>query len=231
MKRLDGDAAELKEADGSAFKVRRLVVPFVMKEIDEKTGAFEGYASVFGNVDLDGDIILAGAFKASIKEQRGEVPLFYRHTDPIGTAQVEEDAKGLKTLGFPIMEDVPEAKKAMALVRARSVKGMSVAILPRVATRDSTTGIRTIKRAELLEVSLVPFGANPEARVTSVKSLSELTSAELLIAALIEGRPFDEKSARELALLRFPGVSSDTDSVSVKDALDAIKKLTEEMKP
>ena len=43
------------------------------------TGEFEGYASVYGNVDSDGEIVGKGAF-AEIAESQRVVPIFYGHS-------------------------------------------------------------------------------------------------------------------------------------------------------
>lgn len=43
---------------------------------DGKQGIFEGYASVFGNTDSDGDIILPGAYKTRLKNRRAKLRCF-----------------------------------------------------------------------------------------------------------------------------------------------------------
>jgi hypothetical protein len=43
-----------------------LEVPFEIKEINDQDGTFEGYGSVFGNIDADGDILEPGAFSKSL---------------------------------------------------------------------------------------------------------------------------------------------------------------------
>ena len=44
---------------------------------------------------------------------------------------------------------------------------------PKMAEYDNEKGIRTIKKADLMEISLVTFPANPEARITALKSWAE----------------------------------------------------------
>ena len=173
----------------------------------------------------------SGAFKASVKAQKGKVPLFWNHDVPIGTALVAEDEKGLHTVGSPLVNDVVAAREGMALVKAGAVRGMSVGYIARASSRDEKTGVRTIKTADLLEVSLVPFGMNPAATVTSVKSLAEFADAVALAAALVEGKTFDPDFAEALALLAFPRVSSSLDESEAKAALESLNALLEEMKP
>ena len=42
-------------------------------DADEKMGIVEGYGSVFGNVDSDGDIITKGAYRKTITENGNRV--------------------------------------------------------------------------------------------------------------------------------------------------------------
>ena len=54
---------------------------------DGKQGIFEGYASVFGNTDSDGDIILPGAYKNTLEKQTRKVAMFFNHRQweiPVG---------------------------------------------------------------------------------------------------------------------------------------------------
>ena len=46
----------------------RFEVKFDAGSVDEKTGTFEGYGACFGNVDSYGDVIVKGAFKASLRD-------------------------------------------------------------------------------------------------------------------------------------------------------------------
>ena len=52
-----------------------------------------GYASTFGNRDLVGDIVVAGAFKKTLSERKPKV--FYNHMYPIVQVEIREDSKGL----------------------------------------------------------------------------------------------------------------------------------------
>jgi len=209
--------------------IERKTVAWDLKEADSEAGTFEGYASIFGNVDLGGDVIQKGAFRKSVKAQKGKVPLFWRHDQPIGTATVEEDEKGLHTLGFPLVNDVQLAREGMALVKAGAVRAMSIGYVATDAPRDGKTGIRTIKTADLLEVSLVPFGMNQLATVTAVKALREaFGNLDELTAALVEGRALHPEFAKELAAFAFPGVQSHTENDST-EAAALLRTLKESM--
>ena len=90
-----------------------------------KPGQMRAYASVFGNVDSYGDIVVKGAFANTLAEWRKSgrtIPLLYGHnmTDPdmnIGAVlEAEEDERGLKiTAEF---DDDDMAQKVYRLVKA-----------------------------------------------------------------------------------------------------------------
>src|SRR5215468_7890967 len=48
-----------------------LTVPVEWKTTAGTAGELEGYASVFGNVDLGGDVVVPGAFKKTLNDWRG----------------------------------------------------------------------------------------------------------------------------------------------------------------
>ena len=50
---------------------------FDIKSANDATGTFEGYASVYGNVDSYGDAVMPGAFDASIRERAGKVVIHF----------------------------------------------------------------------------------------------------------------------------------------------------------
>lgn len=136
-----------------------------------KNGAFEGYGAVFGNEDFGGDIILPGAFKEVRTTNDGKVRIALYHDlwQLVGKADFTQDAHGLHLRGQMNM-NVSYAKDAYELMRDHTLDGMSVGfnILPNGERRDEN-GVRLISKAELWEVSIVPFGMNPEAKIDSVK--------------------------------------------------------------
>src|SRR5258708_11465359 len=46
-----------------------MIVPVEWKAAAGGSGELDGYASVFGNVDADGDVVLPGAFKKTLAER------------------------------------------------------------------------------------------------------------------------------------------------------------------
>lgn len=67
---------------------------------DRENGIIEGYASIFGNVDRHGDIVMPGAFKTAIQERGQNWPALYMHDSdslPLGsTLELAEDDIGLR---------------------------------------------------------------------------------------------------------------------------------------
>lgn len=67
-------------------------------EVDAKSRTVEGYFSIFGNVDSDGDMIMPGAFTKTIKESGHRVKHLYQHDVryPVAKPIITEDTRGLK---------------------------------------------------------------------------------------------------------------------------------------
>lgn len=144
-------------------------------------GVVEGYGSVFNVEDSYADVIAAGAFAKSLAAHKsaGTLPaMLWQHssTAPIGVWQeMREDAKGLWIKGQLCLDTV-QGKEAYALLKMGALNGLSIGFASKNWNYDRETDIRTLTEIELWEVSLVTFPANEKARVTNVKSASELAS-------------------------------------------------------
>lgn len=150
-----------------------LTRPFEVKSLDEG-GKIVGYGSTFGNQDSDGDVIMRGAFAASIKRARetGKYPkMLWQHDTRaiIGKwTEMSEDERGLKMEGHLIL-DVQQAREAYALAKAGVLDSLSIGFNIPQDGASMTSGGRIITQADLWEVSLVTFPANEQAMLTSVK--------------------------------------------------------------
>ncbi|MGH6940758.1 HK97 family phage prohead protease, partial [Hypericibacter sp.] len=139
------------------------------------TGEITGYGSTFGGVDFVGDSVAPGAFAKSLAEHRaaGSMPaLLWQHDpgQPIGVwLEAREDQKGLWLRGKLTLE-VPRAAEARALAKDGAL-ALSMGFRSRDAIFEK--GRRILKDVQLFEVSLVSVPANPEARLTSIKSAIE----------------------------------------------------------
>jgi len=157
--------------------------PFELKAIDEN-GVFEGYGSVWGVEDWYRDVVVKNAFAKSLAAHKlkGSFPSMCWQHDPMKVVGVYEEMKeddyGLYLRGRLLKDDVALAREAYALMKAKAVTGLSVGIRVSVDEYDRNTDVRTIKEAELWEVSLVTWPANDLARVESVKSIKDVTGLE-----------------------------------------------------
>lgn len=157
------------------MELRYIERPFEIKAVEED-GIFEGRGSVFGNVDSYKEIVAPGAFTdtlAAWKAQNRLPPVLWQHRsgEPIGPhLEMDERADGLYCKGQLLVNDVQRAKEARALMKAKAVNGLSIGFVTREDAYDRVTGIRTLKKVDLWEVSVVTFPANPAAQISSVKS-------------------------------------------------------------
>jgi len=142
--------------------------PLEIKSLTDE-GFFEGYASVSGNVDLGGDIVVPGAFTKSIAATP-EVPLLWSHdhAEVIGAIrEMQEDGHGLRVKGEIALETA-RGKEAYALLKKNMMKGLSIGY--QVVSDSVANGKRLLKELTLLEVSVVPLPINQMAQVTAVKT-------------------------------------------------------------
>ncbi len=140
-----------------------------------ENGTFSGYGSVFGVEDSYGEIVAPGAFAESLAEIKAKgrpVPVLWQHRSgqPIGVwDELVEDDRGLRGEGRLLVDKITLASEAHALLTAGAVTGLSIGYWVRQSTYDEVTRIRTLTKLDLVEISLVTFPANDEARVDAIK--------------------------------------------------------------
>lgn len=141
-------------------------------------GEFEGYASVFDVIDFYNEVVLPGAFEETIAAWQTKdrfPPVLWQHSwyEPIGPiTAMEEDDKGLFVKGRLLLEDVPRAREARALIQAKAITGMSFGFDVLVDEMDHESGILALKKIDLWEVSVVTFPANEAAQVEGIKGFN-----------------------------------------------------------
>ena len=166
-----------------AQDLKHISTAFEVKSLDEG-GHFEGYASVFGVQDYDGDVIVKGAFRKSIDKYRASsrMPkMLWQHDmrDICGKWQeMYEDDRGLFVKGSLIL-DTQRGREAYALMKAGVLDGMSIGFnVVEAGPSDQRSHGRVIEEVDLWEVSLVTWGANPDALVTNVKARKSIRDFE-----------------------------------------------------
>ena len=149
-----------------------------IKSLDEQ-GRFVGLASVYGNLDLGGDVVEPGAFSRTLKARGSEVPIMYQHNlrEPIGLGKLTDTASGLQIEGKLVLT-VARAREAFDLMRERVLKGLSIGY--DVVRSDVKSGARRLLELKLFEVSLVTLPMNELATVSSVKNNHPLAQSSIL---------------------------------------------------
>ncbi len=135
-------------------------------------GRFCGYASLFGRVDLSGDVVEAGAFTRSLgKRGPAGVGLYLEH-DPkavIGRwLVIEEDRRGLWVEGQ--LGGTTDAAEAARLMRAGRLDGLSIGFSTVAAREDRVARVRRLTEIDLWEVSVVMSPMLPEARARAANA-------------------------------------------------------------
>lgn len=197
-------------------------------EAFDEAGTFEGYASVFGNVDNGNDIVEHGAFAKSIRENP-VVPILWQHNwdEPIGvTVEMSEDLKGLRVKG-QLCLDTQRGKEAYALLKQGAIKGLSIGYQAIQKAWDGE--IRKLKELKLGEYSLVTFPMNELATVTGVKmekkSLEEvvmaLEGAVTAVKALIEQEPGEPTPPPDAAAK----AAQESEDAALREIVEGMKSI------
>jgi HK97 family phage prohead protease len=156
-------------------------------------GVFEGYGAVFGNIDAYGDVIQKGAFKETLRDwnkSKKLPPMLVQHggwmmTDmdalPIGKwEEMSEDDTGLHVKGRLINLDTERGKTIYGGMKEGTLDGMSIGYRAKefsLGTKPDEPR-RTLKKIDLMEISVVTFPANGKARVSQIKGAGIRTIRE-----------------------------------------------------
>src|SRR5690349_13005538 len=135
-------------------------------------GTFAGFASVYGNKDLGGDVVEPGAFTKTLADKNGEVPILWQHDsrEPIGMGRLTDSGDGLIIKGELALES-PVAQKAYGLMKKGILKGLSIGY--DTVRNEVKSGTRFLKELKLWEVSIVTFPMNELATVQTIKSIED----------------------------------------------------------
>lgn len=125
----------------------------------------EGYASLWGQADLNGDVTAKGVFAQSLaRTGAGGVRMLNQHEGRAVVGvwdEMIEDDRGLRVKGR-ILDWSAEARFAQAMARAGALDGLSIGFRATKARRDGR--LRVLSAVDLWEVSLVTFPMLPGAR-------------------------------------------------------------------
>lgn len=200
------------------------------------TGMIRGYASTFGNVDLGGDMVVKGAFKKTISENKS-IPILADHnpSKQIGwNIRAEEDAKGLYVEGEIDLTN-PDGRIKWNLAKRAVDLGASMGLsigfqTVKAEPMKENPLIRQLKEIKLYEYSIVTFPMNTEAMVMAAKHFCTANTKEEFTQAV-------RAKAQELGIsmqqliedaLRFgaaPDDITDPDAKSQSDVIAEIERI------
>lgn len=191
-------------------------------------GEYEGYISIIGNKDLGDDVVMPGAFKNVKTTKDGMLRMAYYHdlTKMIGKAELKEDSKGYSVKGQLNMKlsYVPDIYEQMY---DGTLDGMSFGYdiygekgAKYITDKDGKT-IRELHSLTVYEGSVVPFGMNPKAKVTSVKCSDILTIRDFE-NVLREDLGFSKTQAVLIASKGFSAFRREADEPSGIDDIKAV---------
>ncbi|WP_341764542.1 phage major capsid protein [Candidatus Tisiphia endosymbiont of Beris chalybata] len=140
----------------------------IIKSVGENGVHISGYASVYNVLDQHNDLIIKGAF-ASPEIDKPNIKLLWQHdcTKPIGVIHsLTEDDYGLQVDAI-INNKIETGREAIELVRQGAVDGLSIGFNIQLANYNNLNQ-RVITKAKLVEVSIVTFPANCQAKITHI---------------------------------------------------------------
>ncbi len=147
------------------------------------TAIIEGYAAIFNQPDLSGDIIRPGAFREAILKRENtreklihpplaSIKMLYQHAAdrPVGRwLSMREDKKGLFVRG-ELLLDNHHSFNLWQLLKGKALDGLSIGFQAQTAQRKGR--VRELRQIDLWEVSIVTFPMMPAARITKIEDAS-----------------------------------------------------------
>jgi HK97 family phage major capsid protein/HK97 family phage prohead protease len=166
-----------------------------VRAVDEDKRTIEGVATTPMQA-RDGDVLVTEGIQFKLP-----IPFLYRHSEPFGNvtnASVKKDGIRVRVQVAPAGVS-PKIDEYWNLVKSGTVRGLSIGWRTLEEAYDKTIAGFRIYKSEWLELSAVPVPADPNATITSVRSMD----AEILAAL---GREVPATARRTPPTTR-PGVS------------------------
>ncbi|MBL7684881.1 MAG: HK97 family phage prohead protease [Deltaproteobacteria bacterium] len=213
------------------------VIPLEVSDLNEN-GRFEGYATVYG-VPIErmfGTVIMdPGLFSESLqKKGAGEIRMLWQHDSdqPIGVYErITEDSKGVRVEGRLLIEDIPRAREAYALMKHRAIGGLSVGFGVEETKTNEKTGVVHYTKADLWEVSAVTFPANSQSKIERVHSLTlEEIKTERDLERFLREAGLSRSNAKKVALHGFSGLHQREADEDYQEVFKALEQFTKEIR-
>ena len=154
----------------------KMTAHFSLPSHQTTKGIFSGYASFFEIIDQKRDQSAKGAFTKTLKAWQllGKKPkMLWQHEpkEPIGLwTSLQQDNKGLFVEGRLAL-GLPKANEAYILLKEGILDGLSIGFRTVESIYDQENKTRILLDIDLLEISLVTFGANSKATVHQIKAI------------------------------------------------------------
>jgi uncharacterized protein len=162
------------------MRMERKTIAFKVDGSVEEEGVFKGLGSGFGDVDQGNDMMVMGCFDESLSMKSPDaVKCLWQHnqSEPLGYyRKLTSTPSGLEVEGkiFP----TTLGKDALILMKGddqgKGVDGLSIGFIVE-DYEYKTIGerrVRVIKKADLLEISVVTFPMHLRCRINGVKSMN-----------------------------------------------------------
>ena len=190
-------------------------------DFDDQKGFVKGYGSIFGNIDSDGEIIQAGAFKKSLNENIKRIKYHYQHNLAWGGLgifrELYEDMKGLPFVAQMAIE-AQDVRDVYEKMKFGVIDENSVGFVPVKRTKNEK-GNTVFTEVKLFEISAVSLAANEMAMVDDVKTLT-----------IEQAAGFKERIERIETMLKKAKISDEM-GYSLEAEILGLKSLIESTKP
>ncbi len=212
----------------------RKFAPLDFKSI-QTDGRFEGYASLFNETDMGGDIVMRGAFANSLETRgAGGIRMLFQHdpSEPIGVwREIREDARGLLVRG-QLLPDIARSREVLALMREGALDGLSIGFRTVRAKSDKKNSVRRLHEVDLWEISIVTFPMLPNARISKVKS-GQLPTTREFERWLVRDAGLTRQNARAVIRSGYKNLVSTQDAAGneSKRLLGSLRRAAQLMKP
>jgi uncharacterized protein len=191
-----------------------------IKDVDTKTGTVTGYFSIFGNVDSDGDMIMPGAFKATLNTNYKRIKHLNQHRsyEPLSSVKndnlmVKEDPKGLyfeskisqTSYGKDVIQLYQDGVLDEHSIGYEVIRQRDSDTLTRPSWNGQKVPVKELIELKLWEGSTVTWGANERATTESVKSLTKEQAFEKMngILKAIKNGKYEQEDIYEMLELHF----------------------------
>lgn len=160
----------------------RYGTPQPIAEVKASGDAWEvsGYVSTFGNVDLGGDVVVAGAFDRTLAEWKAgtnKVRFLRQHdsSQVLGVPlELKVDSTGL--FGRFKISRTQLGEETRTLLKDGALDSFSMGYRAAEVDFAENGDVRKLLEVDLLESSIVAIPMNPDALVSGVKSLDDLVT-------------------------------------------------------